>query len=238
MPKSLRKLVRYARRAGHILLNQGPGFLLQVVERHFKEVPSPVRPPARLLALSEPFEPLCFPECPTPIASVVIPIQEELRVIHHCLAALLAQRCSHPFEVIVVETRPTEDRAVPQRLWKNVQYVTSRELLGLRGSRNRGAEAASGEYLVFLCGHTQVQAGWLDALIDTFELRKVRASWVAGLCPRAGGNRRRAALCCATEESARMVSWTTLRGPNTATCGPWKFALGDRWPSGALCSSS
>ena len=61
----------------------------------------------------------------------------------------------------------------PQQLarFEGVRIIGNPRNLGFVHSCNQGAEAATGAYLVFLNNDTQVQPGWLDALIGTFEER-------------------------------------------------------------------
>jgi O-antigen biosynthesis protein len=72
-----------------------------------------------------------------------------------------------PFEVIVVANGASPE--VMQALELSVRGATvvrSSVNLGFAGGCNRGAREARGEYLVFLNDDTEVQPGWLDALIS------------------------------------------------------------------------
>ncbi len=105
-----------------------------------------------------------------PAVSVVIPWQHDLPLLHHCLAALLTNPGGKPFEVIVVDNRSSDSAGIDESLWENVQFITE-GTPGFALSCNAGAQVARGEYLLFLAENTQVQQGWIDVLVRTFELR-------------------------------------------------------------------
>jgi O-antigen biosynthesis protein len=53
---------------------------------------------------------------------------------------------------------------------KGIVYLRNETNAGFVGSCNRGAAKARGEYLLFLNNDTIVKSGWLDALLETFQL--------------------------------------------------------------------
>ena len=164
-------MIRYARRARRILLYQGPSGLIDAIGRRLRGPSSPTRHEYRRIELREPFEPLSFPEPRQPSASVIVPIQDDLRSAHECLTALLTHSGAYPFEVIAVVDGSRGDHARYARLWRNAHLIVNREPLAFFAACNRGAENGRGRYLVFLSDRVQVRPGWLDALVGTFELR-------------------------------------------------------------------
>ncbi len=161
-------LTRYLPRAAHVLRTEGPSVLLRKIQRRLQTTPLTVTRKPDILRLSEPFKPVAFPVVGSPLASVVIPAYNQFPFTHHCLAALARAGADVPFEVIVVDDH--DDDGTRERLatYPGVRVVRNERNLGFVGSCNRGASIAKGRYLVFLNSDTQVQPGWLDALVATF----------------------------------------------------------------------
>ncbi len=159
---------RYLPRALHVLRTEGASILLRKLRRRLHTTPLAVKGPPVLLALDEPFHPVAFPPAERPIASIVIPVHGQFHYTHHCLAALARAGADVAFEVIVVDDFSADGTARRLAEYPGVTLIRNRENLGFVGSCNRGAERARGEFIVFLNNDTQVQAGWLDALVLTF----------------------------------------------------------------------
>jgi len=104
-----------------------------------------------------------------PAASVVMLAWRSPLVVAS-LRAVAAAGAGHPFEVVVVL-----NGAAPEIIdlvtgsVVGARIVSSPVNLGFSGGCYRGARAARGGHLVFLNDDTEVQAGWLDALLDTVE---------------------------------------------------------------------
>ena len=172
VPGRLRLAFRYWHRARQILRTEGPGILARKVQRRLGRTAFAYakRPPV-LLDLQEPFAALVFPADPAPAVSIVIPVFNNFRFTHHCLAALHRHAAAASFEVIVVDDCSTDGTTERLAAYENVRLLANEENLGFVRSCNRGARAARGDLLVFLNNDTQVQPGWLDALVETFQLR-------------------------------------------------------------------
>ena len=103
-----------------------------------------------------------------PEVSVIVPVHGKLDLTVRCLHALSRHRSRHGFEVVVVddgsdaETRDGLARIDGLVLHRNEQAG------GFIDACNRGAELASGRYLLFLNNDTMVLDGWLDELVDAF----------------------------------------------------------------------
>lgn len=108
-----------------------------------------------------------------PTASIVIPTYQGMACLPACLRAL-GETLPADFrgEVIVVDdasrdgTADLLERRAAGHTWLRV--LRNQRNLGFIESCNRGAEAAEGEFVVFLNDDTLPLEGWLPALLRTF----------------------------------------------------------------------
>jgi O-antigen biosynthesis protein len=160
---------RFTSRALHVLRTEGLDVLVKKIHRRLRvQVFRPLAP--KLIQATEPFSPIAFPEpVEIPKASLIIPTWRKFSYTYHCLAALSASKDSTSFEVILVDDDPDGSTANRLKSYSNLRVIKNTENLGYVHSCNRAAAEAKGVFLVFLNNDTQVQPGWLDALLDTFE---------------------------------------------------------------------
>jgi len=85
-----------------------------------------------------------------------------------CLRSLQWNADDTTTEIIVVDDASPDGSAQALRNIPGLQLIQNPRNLGFVGSCNAGAQAAHGEYLVFLNNDTQVTAGWLDGLLTCF----------------------------------------------------------------------
>ena len=103
-------------------------------------------------------------------ASIVIPVSERIEDTFRCLRSLLREVDFSDAEVIAVDDASADETArVLAHFEGFVRVIRNERGLGPAGSRNRGAEAARGRFLVFLGNDTAVAPGWLGNLLDTAE---------------------------------------------------------------------
>lgn len=84
-----------------------------------------------------------------PSISVVIPVYNGEKYLRECLQSVLEQT-PRPAEIIVVDDGSTDNTAGIARTWGAPVKLLSQEQSGPAAARNRGVEAASGEYLAFI----------------------------------------------------------------------------------------
>jgi glycosyltransferase involved in cell wall biosynthesis len=102
--------------------------------------------------------------------SVVIPTLNEGTLLAMTTNSVLTQTRWPDFEIIVVDDGSTDGSTGPYERYPNPRVRLVRGGgLGVARARNRGAGAASGEYLVFLDGHCRVSPGWLDGLAEALD---------------------------------------------------------------------
>jgi GT2 family glycosyltransferase len=113
-------------------------------------------------------ERLAFPEPSTPRVSIVVPVHNQSDYTWNCLR-VLRRDLPAGTEVIVVDDASTDATQGVLSRCSGIRVIRNDENLGFCGSANRGAESARGDYLVFLNNDTEVQEGWIDALVDAVE---------------------------------------------------------------------
>src|SRR4029077_16791634 len=121
----------------------------------------PVEPPV-------PTHPIEFPVPGEVEISIIIPVFNQFRFTQACLASLQEHQEAGRFEVIVVDDCSTDVSAEAIARIPGIVYLRNEANSGFIASCNRGAEAARGNYLIFLNNDTLVKPGWLSALLDTF----------------------------------------------------------------------
>jgi GT2 family glycosyltransferase len=110
-----------------------------------------------------------LPRSPAPRVSVIIVATASLDLLRECLRSVARFGPSAiPFETIVVLNEPGQDTAAALRATvTGVQVASSPVNLGIAGAGNRGRALARGEFLLLLHDDAEVDAGWMEALVQT-----------------------------------------------------------------------
>ena len=113
-----------------------------------------------------------------PSWSVVVCTHDRAEVLGYCLESLVVAS-NGVGEIIVVDNAPSSDAAkdVVER-YPGILYVRE-DRLGLNRARARGAQAASGEIVIFTDDDTIADPGWIAGLVAEFTGSRVGA--VTGL---------------------------------------------------------
>jgi glycosyltransferase involved in cell wall biosynthesis len=112
-----------------------------------------------------------------PRVSIIIPTRDAPKILHRCLSNLF-EKTSYPnFEVIVVDNETTDSEALRLMEKYPVRRIEFPGKFNFSRANNQGAEAASGELLVFLNNDTAVTSeDWLQQLAYYAEQPEVGAA--------------------------------------------------------------
>ena len=110
--------------------------------------------------------------------SFVIPARNCLPDLDDQLDGLAKQTYTGPIEVIVADNGSEDDlqahlREYAQRGLLSVRHIDAGERAGASYARNRGAEAARGDFLAFCDADDVVHPEWLSALVELAEKNDV-----------------------------------------------------------------
>lgn len=103
-----------------------------------------------------------------PEISILLPVYNQVRFSLACLGSIAAHPPRVTFEVIVIDDASTDDTPRLLARVQGIRYVRNESNQGFLRSVNRGAGMARGRYLHLLNNDTQVEPGWLDALLSVF----------------------------------------------------------------------
>ncbi len=126
-----------------------------------------------MLSIAEPapdVEPFTLPTMDdVPLVSIVIPVYNKIDYTVACLRSLVQHAGAAAFEVIVVDDASSDTTAERLAHIGGIRVIRNAQNLGFVGSCNAGAEAARGDFVLFLNNDTVVTAGWLEALLRCFD---------------------------------------------------------------------
>lgn len=106
--------------------------------------------------------------CDVPVVSVIIPTYGQLRFTLRCLASIQAHFPTTPTEIIVIDDAFPGLEAEALARITGIRLLRNPENRGFLRTCNSAAQAARGEFLLFLNNDTEVRTGWLDRLVEVF----------------------------------------------------------------------
>ena len=115
------------------------------------------------------YTPFDVPAAATPRVSIVIPVHNKVDYTLACLRSIVEQAGTTPLEIIVVDDASSDASADHLARIGGLKVIRNEHNLGFVGSCNSGAACARGEFVLFLNNDTVVTAGWLEALLRTFD---------------------------------------------------------------------
>ncbi len=116
---------------------------------------------------------LAFPPLvATPDVSIILPVFNNIVLTLECLASIAKHvEPGHTFEIIVADDGSTDDTEQVLALVQNIRYSRGAQNLGFLRNCNRVLDEVKGRYVLYLNNDVQVTAGWLGALLKTFDLK-------------------------------------------------------------------
>ncbi|MCW2666384.1 MAG: putative glycosyl transferase [Frankiales bacterium] len=107
---------------------------------------------------------------PAPVATVVIVNWNGAHLLPACLDALLAQRTSRPFQVVVVDNASSDGSlTLLQTRYPAVRVVRNAENRGFAGGNNSALEHVTTPYAVLLNNDATPEPEWLERLLVPFD---------------------------------------------------------------------
>lgn len=102
--------------------------------------------------------------------SIVIPVMNKVELTKQCLLALADVTHGIEYEVIIVDNGSSDGtQEFLGSMGGDVRVIRNQGNAGFAKACNQGAQAARGEYLVFLNNDTIPITGWLNALVQEVE---------------------------------------------------------------------
>lgn len=112
---------------------------------------------------------ISFPFEEDPLVSIIIPVYNQFAYTYCCLKSIKKYSENIPYEIILADDCSNDETAEIEKIVSGLQVIHNTENLLFLKNCNHAAKIARGKFLLFLNNDTQVQAGWLSALLDVAE---------------------------------------------------------------------
>jgi len=103
------------------------------------------------------------------MVSIIIPVFNQWDFTNKCLKSVKKNATGIKYEIIVVDDCSTDETSERLSTDPEVVYLRNTRNEGFIKGCNKGASLAKGDIYLFLNNDTEVQEGWLSAILDTFE---------------------------------------------------------------------
>jgi GT2 family glycosyltransferase len=101
-----------------------------------------------------------------PAVSIVVCFYNNIEITIRCVNSVRRNTRAGQYELLLIDDGSDDPAAHDVAELDGVRLIRSEENQGFTLSANLGARHATGEFLVVLNNDTEVQPGWLDALLD------------------------------------------------------------------------
>jgi GT2 family glycosyltransferase len=115
--------------------------------------------------------PICGRDETWPEISILLPTCNRPALREECLGALLRQRTTRTFEVIVIDNAPRGDSALDSLMSAPNVRLINEHRRGLSYARNEGIRCARGKFLAFTDDDTLASCDWLENLVAPLSSR-------------------------------------------------------------------
>jgi GT2 family glycosyltransferase/glycosyltransferase involved in cell wall biosynthesis len=119
--------------------------------------------------------------------TIIIPTYNNFQLTHQCLDVLKRNTPSGCYEIVAVDNASTDGTMEflrEREIKGELRLISNSTNLGFAKACNQGASVANGGYILFLNNDTEVQPGWLDALLKILDAdEKVAAAGAKLLYP-------------------------------------------------------
>ena len=106
-----------------------------------------------------------------PKVSIIIPVYNQLKFTKQCIETVWSTCTNKDYEIIVIDDCSTDETPeYLESIKSKVRSYRNKKNQGFLLNINFGASQAKGEYIVLLNNDTIPQAGWLEGLLEPFEL--------------------------------------------------------------------
>ncbi|WP_083264411.1 glycosyltransferase [Pseudohongiella acticola] len=110
---------------------------------------------------------LVLPHSDKPVVSIILVLFNQAPLTLMCLKSLIAH-CDVDVEIIIVDNNSTDRTAEMMALVENATTLHNQDNVGFVHAVNQGAEAARGDFLLFLNNDALLQPGSLRAALNVF----------------------------------------------------------------------
>lgn len=115
------------------------------------------------------YTPILFVQHDNPLVSIVIPVYNQFDYTYHCLESILKHSGAVSYEILLADDCSTDLTREIEKVITGVRMIRNQTNLRFLMNCNNAAAQARGKYLLFLNNDTQVQANWLQPLVDLME---------------------------------------------------------------------
>jgi O-antigen biosynthesis protein len=106
-----------------------------------------------------------------PLVSIIIPARGKVKYTLDCLASIAEHPPEAAIEVLVVDDATPDQSTACLADVNGIRLIVNPRNIGFLRSCNSAAQAANGEFLLFLNNDTLVLPGWLDTMLVPFRTR-------------------------------------------------------------------
>ncbi|MEE4693639.1 glycoside hydrolase family 99-like domain-containing protein [Pseudomonas alliivorans] len=105
-----------------------------------------------------------------PVVSIIIPVFNNVKLTLECLSSILLHTpAGLPIEIIIADDASTDETQLLLESIAHIKYIRNEQNLGFLLNCNNALSQVTGTFTVYLNNDVQVTAGWLEALLSTFD---------------------------------------------------------------------